>query len=209
MKITYNLFKNFVVTTFLLCCAGLTVQAATIKCWTNNEGVRECGTSIPPEFAQQGHEEINRQGRVVGEQDRAKTEEEIEAGKKQAAIEREQQQAAEDRARKDKILLDVYTKVEDIEKVRDDNIRAIQARITLAKSRIEKTQADLDKRIQAAAEAERGGKTPNEALLKDIENLRLRVKNNEDFIAQRGSEIETIRASYSADIERFKELKKM
>ena len=200
--------KNFVVTT-VLCCTGLTVHAATIKCWTNNEGVRECGTSIPPEFAQQGHEEINRQGRVVGEQDRAKTAEEIEAEKKQAAIELEKQQAEEDRARKDKILLDVYTKVEDIEKVRDDNIVAIQARITLAKSRIEKTRADLDKRIQAAAEAERGGKTPNEALLKDIENLRLRVKNNEDFIAQRGSEIETIRASYSADIERFKELKKM
>ena len=207
MKITYKLLSNFVVTT-LLCYVGLATQAASIKCWTNNEGVRECGTTIPPEFAQQGHEEINRQGRVVNEQDRAKTEEELDAAKKQAAIDQEKQQATEERARKDKILLDVYTKVEDIEKVRDDNIRAIQARITLAKSRIDKTQIDLDNRIKSAAEAERGGKIPNEALLKDIEDLKQRNKNNEDFIAEREKDIENIRAEYAADIERFKELKK-
>ena len=208
MKITYKLLRNFLVTT-LISCVGLAAQAATIKCWTNNEGVRECGTTVPPEFAQQGHEELNRQGRVVSEQDRVKTEEEIEAEKKQAAIELEEKQAAEERARKDQILLDVYTKIEDIEKVRNDNIRAIQARITLAKSRIEKAQADLDKRIEAAAEAERGGKAPNEALLKDIEDLRQRVKNNESFITERELEIENTRASFTADIERFKELKKM
>ncbi|MBF8268413.1 MAG: hypothetical protein HW386_122 [Gammaproteobacteria bacterium] len=208
MKITYKLLRNFLVTT-ILCCVGLATQAAGIKCWTNNEGVRECGTTVPPEFAQQEHEEINRQGRVVNEQERVKTEEELAAEKKQVAAELEKQQVVEERARKDKILLDVYTKVEDIEKVRDDNIRAIQARITLAKSHIDKTQVDLDKRIQSAAEVERGGKTPNEAMLKDIEDLKQRIKNNEDFIAEREKEIENIRANYAADIERFKELKKL
>ena len=208
MKITLKLVSNFLVTT-LLFCIGLSPQAATIKCWTNKEGVRECGTMVPPEFAQQGHEEINKQGRVVNEKDRAKTQEELEAEKKQATIDQEKQQAVADRAKKDKILLDVYTKVEDIEKVLQDNIKAIQARITLTKSQIQKTQADLDKRIQSAAEAESSGKAPNDALLNDIEKLRQRIKNNENIIAEREKEIETTRASFNADIERFKELKKM
>jgi hypothetical protein len=184
-------------------------RAATIKCWTNDEGVRECGTTVPPEFAQQGHEEINRQGRVVNEQERVKTEEELATEKQRAAAIQAEKAAAAEEARRDQILLDVYTKVEDIEKARDDKIKAIQARITLTRSRNEKIQADLDKRIQAAAEAERTGKTPNEALLKDIDDLRLRIKNNEGFIAESEKEIEGVRTSYSADIERFKVLKKL
>jgi hypothetical protein len=184
-------------------------RAATIKCWTNDEGVRECGTTVPPEFAQQGHEEINRQGRVVNEQERVKTEEELATEKQRAAAVQAEKEAAVEQARRDQILLDVYTKVEDIEKARDDKIKAIQARITLTLSRNEKIQADLDKRIQAAADAERTGKTPNEALLKDIDDLRLRIKNNEGFIAESEKEIEDVRTSYSADIERFKVLKKL
>ena len=32
------------------------MAGAGIKCWTNNDGVRECGNAVPPEYAQQGHE---------------------------------------------------------------------------------------------------------------------------------------------------------
>ena len=27
---------------------------ARMKCWTNNEGVKECGDTVPPEYTQQG-----------------------------------------------------------------------------------------------------------------------------------------------------------
>ena len=206
MKIRSNALIHFPVFIFLMC-ACLSVQSATkIKCWTNKEGVRECGTSVPPEYAQQGHETLNEQGRVIGETHRAKTKEEIEEQEKVAAMEREKKKAEEEQKRKDKILLDTYTKVEDIEKVRDDNVRVIESRITLTKSRIEKTQADLDKRIRTAANAERDGKKPNKALLQDIETLRKRIKVNQDFIADREKEIENVKSSYNADIKRFKEL---
>ena len=206
MKKTFRVLSCFLVTAGLLG-AGPATQAATIKCWTNKEGVKECGTTVPPEFSQQGHEELNKSGRVVKEQERAKSQEELDAEKGTVAAELEKKKAIEERAKKDKILLDVYTKVEDIEKVRDDNVKNIKGRITLAKSRVDKIQADLDKRIQAAAEAERGGKTPNAALLKDIEDLKQRVKDNQNFIAEQEKEVEATRAAYKADIERFKELK--
>ena len=206
MKLRSNLPIRFPVF-ILLMCAGLSVQsAATIKCWTNKEGVRECGTSVPPEYAQQGHETLNEQGRVIGETQRAKTKAEIAEQEKLAAEELAKKKAEEEQKRKDKILLDTYTKVEDIEKLRDDNIRVIESSINLTKSRIEKTQADLDKRIQTAANAERNGKKPNEALLNDIDTLRKRIKNNQDFIAEREKEIENVRESYNGDIKRFKEL---
>ena len=206
MKIRSNALIHFPLFIFLIC-AGLSVQSATkIKCWTNKEGVRECGTSVPPEYAQQGHETLDEQGRVISETQRAKTKEEIAEQERLAAIEREKKQAEEEQKRKDKILLDTYTKVEDIEKMRDDKVRVIESRITLTKSRIEKTKVDLDKRIQTAADAERDGKKPNKALLQDIETLRKRIKNNQEFIAEREQEIASVKASYNADIKRFKEL---
>ena len=44
--------------------------SARFKCWTNHEGVRECGEKVPPEFAQQGHQEMSKQGVVVGKKER-------------------------------------------------------------------------------------------------------------------------------------------
>ena len=34
------------------------VQAA-IKCWTNKDGVRECGNVVPPEYSQESHTTIS------------------------------------------------------------------------------------------------------------------------------------------------------
>ena len=59
--------------------AGSPVQAGitAIKCWTNGEGVRECGNAVPTEYAQQGHTVYNDQGVQIGAQQRAKSGEEL------------------------------------------------------------------------------------------------------------------------------------
>lgn len=180
---------------------------ARIKCWTNNEGVRECGEKVPPEFAQKGHQEMSKQGVVVGKKERAKTKEELVEAARQAQIAEQEQKVKDEKAKQDKILLDTFTSVADIETVRDDKLAVIESSITLTNKRNEKTQEDLDKRIQAAAAEERAGNTPNEALLKDIEDLRSRIKNNNSFIEGKRKEQDVVKAEASVDIERFKMLK--
>lgn len=185
--------------------AALPTQAAAIKCWTNKEGVRECGESVPPEYSQQGHEVIKK-GMVVDETEAAKTPEELEEEKRQAEIEAAKQQQLVEERRQDKVLLATFTNVADIERVRDEQIEALEAQIRVTQSRNEKIQQDLDKRIAAAAAEERAGKEPNEALRKDIESLKRQISNNDDYIAQRRKEQDGIRADYEAKISRFKEL---
>lgn len=180
---------------------------ARIKCWTNHEGVRECGEKVPPEFSQKGHQEVSKQGVVVGEKERAKTKEELAEAARQAEIARQEQKIKDEQATKDKILLDTFTSVADIEEIRDSKIAVIESSITLTKKRNEKTQEDLDKRIRAAAAAERAGNAPNEALLKDIEDLRSRIKNNDSFIEGKRKEQDLVRKDAAADIERFNRLK--
>ena len=58
---------------------------AGIKCWKNHEGVRECGNVVPPEFAQEGHEEKSKSGRTIGAQGRAQSAEELAAEKAEQA----------------------------------------------------------------------------------------------------------------------------
>jgi len=184
-----------------------TVLAAKYKCWKNNEGVRECGTKVPPEFAQKGHEEISKHGTVVGETDRIKNEEELEEAARQAAIDAEKKKQEEEQTRQDKILLDTFSNVDDINMTRDGKITFIQTSINLTKKRIEKIQQDLDKRIEAAAAAERSGKAPNQDLLKDIASLKRQIKNNEKFIIEKKKEQGQVKESYAGDVARFKELK--
>lgn len=180
---------------------------AGIKCWTNDEGVRECGNAVPPEYAQQGHKEISEQGIVVDEKERALTDEEIEARERQAAIEAEKERALEEQRRKDAILLQTFSSEEDIITARDYKISAMEAQIKLAESRIDKLQADLDKRIEQAAVEERAGRKPPEALLEDIDSLRRQIETNKQFITDTRTEQERVRAEYDADLERFRELK--
>lgn len=195
---------------FMVALLGLALSpgaSAGIKCWTNKEGNTECGDTVPPEYSQQGHKEINKQGIVIDEKERALTEEEIEARERQAAIEAEKKRAMEEQRRQDRILLQTFSTEEDIITARDDKLAAMEAQIKLAESRIEKLQADLDKRVKQAAAAERTGKEPSAALLDDIESLRRQIETNKEFISDTRAEQERIRAEAEADLKRFRELK--
>ena len=182
-------------------------QSARLKSWINDEGIREYGKTIPPEYAQKGHQEIGSQGIVRDKKERAKTTEELAEEARLAEIAAEEQKLKDKQDREDKMLLDTFVSVSDIEAGRDDKVAAIESDIALANKRNEKTQEDLDKRIQAAANAERAGKTPNEALLDDIKLLRERIESNNAFIKAKQEEQKQVKSAAAADISRFKSLK--
>jgi hypothetical protein len=180
---------------------------ARMKCWTNDEGVRECGDRIPPEFAQRSHQELGKSGVVRETTDRAKTDEELAEQRRLDKIKAEEEKALAKQRKKDDILLNTFSNVEDIERARDERLTALEAAIKLTMARSEKIEYDLDKRIQKAASAERAGRTPSEALLKDIESLKRQLNNNDVFIEGKHAEQEKIKASHAKDIAHFKKLK--
>lgn len=183
------------------------LAAGAMKKWKDKDGQWHFGDVIPPEYAQQSHEEVNKQGMTVEVQERAKTEAEIAEQNRLAAIEEEQRRKAAEQVRHDSILLDTFSNVDDIEMAREGKIAAINSRITLAEKRIEKLEKDLNERMETAAAQERSGNTPNQELLQDIESLHRQVKNQQDFIKSQNDEKVEVMASYEKDIERYKSLK--
>jgi len=202
-----KMHTNLLLLTLIIIGFSGTAQAGKYKCWTNNEGVRECGTKVPPEYIQKGHQEISKHGTVAQEMERVKTSEELKEIARQKAITVEQQKQEKERARQDNILLGTFTNIDDINMTRDGKIAAINASISLTKARILKIREDLDKRINTAATAERAGRAPNQDLLKDIASLKRQIKNNETFIVEKHKEQEKIKESYAGDVARFKKLK--
>jgi hypothetical protein len=188
--------------------ASLSIPAqARIVCWTNNEGVKECGDKLPPEYAESGHKELDNRGFVVDETAREKTDEELAEEKRLAEIQAEQDRINEEAIKKDRILLDTFSNVDDIEMARDGKIAAIDLSISHTETRNKKLQASLDKLVEQAANEERAGKPASEVLIKDIESLRKQIDTNNDFIKGKHAEKEHVKLDYAKDVERFKELK--
>lgn len=180
---------------------------ARIKCWKNSDGVRECGKNVPPEYSQQGHEEISSQGITVDKSERAKTEEERLKEEQQAAVQAKEDAINAEKAAQDKILLDTYSNTDDIQMTSDGKIAALDSTIKLADKRKEKIQANLDKATATAAAAELAGKQPEESLLKDIQSLERQAEDLDKFIADKRMEQEDIKKEYAGKIERFNQLK--
>lgn len=187
--------------------AGKPKSTTTFKCWTNKDGVRECGTSVPPEYSQEGHEVLNSQGTVIKETGRAKTPAELEEEARKKAAAEEAKRKEEEQKRQDHILLATFASVDDINRVRDEQLKALDATISVTNTRNQKIQQDLDKRIKEAAAQERSGKKPSPATLKDIDSLRGQIARNQEFIAAKEKEKQAITEEYAAKADRFTELK--
>ncbi len=185
--------------------------SAGIKCWTNKDGVRECGDRMPPEYAQKGHEEISDSGIKVKVIERAKTAEELEEARRQAAERAESERKLRARASKqlahDQVLLHTFTTEEDLLLARDGKLAVIESRIKLTQNRVAKMEANLEQLVNKAAKQERGGKPVNEDLRKRIANVEQQVRNHMAYIDARRQEQDEIRQRFADDLQRFQDLK--
>lgn len=177
---------------------------AGIKCWFNKDNVRECGQAVPPEYSQKRIETINNKGIVVKVSPDKKELDEIRRQEKiQKAI--ELKKAA--KRRQDLILLQTYTSEKDIEIARKQNLQAVQAIIDLTSSNTDVIKNDLASLEKSAADYERNGEQAPANLLKDMENLKRQIKENEDFIQKKKLAKDDTNAKFDADLKRFRELK--
>lgn len=187
------------------------VVAAGIKCWTNKDGVRECGNSVPPEYAQQGHSELNKQGVVVKEQERAKTAEELAAEREErervASEEGERKRLAREQAARDRVLLDTFTTEDDLLLARNGKLQAIDARVQHTNRVVEKLRSELAALRKQAANEELSGNVVPQKVREEISRVERQISENLGFIELRRIEEGEITAQFEADLVRYRELK--
>ena len=183
------------------------VFAAKFKCWTNNEGVKECGTYVPAEFSQKRIETRGDSGRVVEVKERAKNEAELAEIDRLAKLKEIEDAKIAEQKKKDDILLKTFTSERDINMLRDSKVNVIEGIITVTNSNNKALKKKLEKIQKKAANIERRGKKPPANLLEDIKTIENRIVKNKKSNKAKREEQKSIKDKFAKDLQRFQTLK--
>ncbi len=183
---------------------------AAFKCWTNAEGVTECGDRLPPEYAQQGSRTISGSGVTLDTQERAKTQEELEAERAAAEEKKRLETEAADRAREqaayDRVLTSTFTSIKDIEDSRQRKLTAIDDSINLNRIIIGRLEEKLAGERRKAANMEMAGNPVNQTVLDAIASYQKQIAEKEQYIVGQEEEKVRLNTEYDAYVARFKEI---
>jgi hypothetical protein len=185
--------------------------AAGIKCWTNNEGIRECGNAVPPEYAQKAHREITETGITVSTTERAKTKEELRKEREEearlAVIRAEEQRKKREREAKDRVLLSTFTTENELKLAHEGQVKAIDVRIGHTEKILKQLEQNLEQLRSQAAALERSGKPITPELKSKIAKVQQQMQDRQGFIESRLLLKEELAAQFTADLDRYRELK--
>ena len=207
MKNLLTTFIKFTSLTIVSILISQPVMAAKFKCWTNNEGVKECGSYVPPEYSQKRIETRSDKGRVVEVRERAKSEAELAEIERLAKLKAIEDAKIAEQKKQDDILLKTFSNERDINMLRDSKIRVIEGILTVTNSNNKALKKKLEKLQKRAANAERRGKKPSKNILADIKVIESQLKKNMVSIESKRAEQKEIRDKFAKDLQHFKKLK--
>lgn len=208
-------FSHIVIaTTLMLTLSPLGLAAGkgdTFKCWTNKQGIRECGNEVPPEYAQGETRTMNSRGMTV-EEKRKQTKAELEAQKNETALKSNPADAqptgpSKEQQAYDRVLLASYLSEQDIVAARTRKLTAIDAAINYNTGIIGKLEEKLKKEQDKADAKKKGGKELSADEQKDMEFLQKQLDDKKSFIAVKQKEKEETNLEYEGYMNRFRELK--
>jgi hypothetical protein len=173
--------------------------------WVDEQGVVHYGDSIPPQYAEKAHQQLNRLGVEVGHSEAARSAEQL------AADERERLEALRKRQH-DTFLITTYTSVKDIETLRDQRLDQLQGQRAAAEQYVDNLQSRLValqgrarhfRPYNARPEARRMPDDLAEDLVRTLNELR----TQNAALMSKNEEVSAMRAQFQTDIERYRELR--
>ncbi len=185
--------------------------SAGIKCWTNDDGVRECGNTVPPEYAQKAHRELTDKGITVSTTKRAKSKEELRIERAEAArieaIRAEKERKIRERKAKDRVLLSTFTTESELALAHEGQVAAIDIRIIHTEQILGQLERSLEQLHNQAAKLERSGKSITPELENRIAKIQQKMQDSHSFIERRRRQQAEMVAPYTEGVARYRELK--
>jgi len=120
--------------------------------------------------------------------------------------ERERKQA-EDKKRRDELLLSTYGHEDDIGYTRDRKLELIEGTVKASEETLKSLRAALTRLEAQAAEETRGGKPLPPATAKSLAQTRSQIASHETAIRTKRQEQEALRKQADADLARYRELR--
>ena len=180
--------------------------------WTDENGVVHYGDKVPPEYANRDRELLNDQGVHVGSEEGEITPEEAAAAQARDAAAEADRNAREEIARHDRMLLNAYTSVADIEDLRNARLELLESRAKLTEvylGNLRKRLVDLQaeaSRFKPYSTNENAQQIP-ENLALDLSRTTASIALYEQTLARTRADQAATKESFEKDITRFRALK--
>jgi len=176
--------------------------------WVDKNGQVHYGDSVPAEYAEQDRDVLNRQGVKVGREEGTITPEEAAAKAAEEKAAREEQK----RKLRDRVLMQTYQSVKELEILRDTRLELVDAQLTiqeqsLANLRAQRAQIQRVASRYAPVNTDADAQPLPEELAADLERSASDIATQESNLVRRREERENIRLTFEADIKRYQELR--
>jgi hypothetical protein len=180
--------------------------------WTDKNGVVHYGDSIPPEYANLDRNVLNERGVAVGFEEGEITASEQAEIDRRKAEEEAQRLARAEVARRDRMLLETYITVADIEDLRDRRLELLESQIKVTELYLNNLRKRLVGLLDEASAFKPYTSQPDapqipQNLALDISRTTASINVYEQTLARTRTDQQALRASFDNDIARFKELK--
>lgn len=173
--------------------------------WVDNDGVTHYGDHIPPEYASQEQHVINSQGIET---------EHIEAQKSsdQMAAEEQKKLDAEQRAARDRNLLNTYASVAEIERLRDQRLDLVSDQIKVTSQFLEILNGRLKKLRANSMRFKPYNSDPKappmtDQVAEDLVRVGIDIRTQEENLREKRNEETSMTKQFESDIARFRELR--
>jgi hypothetical protein len=186
-------------------------QSKTYK-WTDHDGRVHYGDRVPPEFVDRDREVLNEQAVRVGIEEGADTPEERAEKQRLKTLKEEARAAKLAAAKRDRILLETYLSIDEIEMLRDRRLELMESQIKVTEQYLNNLRKRLLTLQQEAIDYKPYSDKPDAPEIPD--NLDLDISRTvasinlyERTLATTRGLQEEVREKFARDIVRFAELK--
>ncbi len=186
---------------------GNQAEAARFKKWVDENGITHYGTSVPPQYINQGHRELNALGIEVHRKGATKTPEERAREKELARLRAAQQRLLQEQEARDRLMLNIYSNEDEIIMTRDGKIAEIDAQIKHKHGEIKRLKKRLAKLQGIAANTEIRGAQLQESRENDLTDTQHQIENGYAVIMDLENSKTRVRSKFNGDRERYLQLK--
>ena len=204
----------FVVAAIALPSIGSAQQRSQPKMhkWTDANGNVFYSDTVPPEYANRDRSVLNDQGVQVGFEEGEVTEAEAAVARERETAAEADRKAKEEIARRDRMLLETYISVADIEDLRNRRLELLESQIKLTEVYLGNLRKRLIALQSEASEykpysTREGAPQIPESLARDISRTTASIALYEQTLSRTRTDQATLRDSFNKDISRFRELK--
>lgn len=186
---------------------AMPVASAKIYKCLDAQGKVFYSQSFNPKLCGGGGMQLNDQGLPVKQLQRQKTAEEIRLEQEQAQRDAEAKKIEDAQKQQDNALMMSYNTEADLLRARDQELEVINAGMNTTKLSLASQDKALADLLAHAASFERAKKSVPQVTVDQLKLVRKQIETINRQLSGRTAELERVKASYQAKLERYRELK--